>query len=115
MTKLLAITVVFLSFEHSAQATALSLREPLDRDNGNIEQIAGEYHGGTDRKNWGKVNEAYRARVMSGISNPEQNSGVPKNTQSNNSIDKIYAAYIGGKMNPQQKSEYEEDVNNGLM
>lgn len=126
MTKLLAIAVVFLSFEHSAQATALSLRESLDRDNGNIEQIAGEYHGEKDPKDWEPRTKAYIARVVN--SQPVKNVQIDKQSStfdkelakqtpqsSRPSIAAIYEAYKNDKMTDQEASEFEADVNNGLV
>lgn len=57
----------YLSPENASEAAGLLMKESLDRNNGDIEQAIGEYHGGTNRKAWGPVNRAYRARVMSGI------------------------------------------------
>lgn len=59
----------YLSPENASEAAGLLLKESLDRNNGDIEQAIGEYHGGTNRKAWGPVNKAYRARVMSGMQN----------------------------------------------
>lgn len=59
----------YLSPENASEAAGLLMKESLDRNNGDIEQAIGEYHGGTNRKAWGPVNKAYRARVMSGMQN----------------------------------------------
>ena len=55
------------SDKNSALAAGYLLKEALDRNNGNVEAAIGEYHGGTDRKNWGPVNKAYRQRVLSAM------------------------------------------------
>lgn len=57
----------YLSPENASEAAGLLMKESLQRNNGDLEQAIGEYHGGTNRKAWGPVNRAYRARVMSGI------------------------------------------------
>ncbi len=54
----------YLSPDLASEGAGLLLQESLKRNKGDIEQAIGEYHGGTDRKNWGNVNKAYRARVV---------------------------------------------------
>ncbi|CAE6958555.1 transglycosylase SLT domain-containing protein [Paraburkholderia domus] len=54
----------YASPHDAALGAALLLKEGLRRNNGNVEAAIGEYHGGTDRSQWGPVNAAYRARVM---------------------------------------------------
>ena len=115
MTKLLAIAVVFLSFEHSAQATASSSREPLDRDNGNIEQIAGEYHGEKDPKNWGPRTKAYIARVMNENKNVAQTKKSTEEGFSPVEISNIYNAYQSGAMPQDAVEEFEADVKSGVL
>ncbi|MAM38499.1 MAG: hypothetical protein CL949_08340, partial [Erythrobacter sp.] len=48
----------------AARVAALHLRDSMRRNGGSWEAAVGEYHGGTDRRNWGKVNQSYRARVL---------------------------------------------------
>ena len=48
----------------AAQVAALHLKESFDRNNGNIENTVREYHGGTNRKAWGTVNDNYVSRVL---------------------------------------------------
>lgn len=54
----------YLSPDLASEGAGLLLQESLKRNSGDIEQAIGEYHGGTDRKNWGDVNKSYRARVV---------------------------------------------------
>lgn len=54
----------YLSPELASEGAGLLLQESLKRNADDIESAIGEYHGGTDRKNWGAVNKAYRARVV---------------------------------------------------
>jgi len=54
----------YLSPELASEGAGLLLQESLKRNADDIESAVGEYHGGTDRKNWGAVNKAYRARVV---------------------------------------------------
>lgn len=55
------------SDNNSALAAGYLLKEALERNNGNVEAAIGEYHGGTDRTNWGPINKAYRQRVLSAM------------------------------------------------
>lgn len=57
----------YLSDELAAEGAARLVKESHDRNKGNISDIAGEYHGGTDRKNWGPRTKAYIDRVNAGV------------------------------------------------
>ena len=101
----------YLNDKNAAMAAGLLLKESLTRNKGNIEAAVGEYHGGTDRKNWGSANKAYRQRVMTA-----QNGGSPQpqNTyqkvkasfqqEQSPTIAKVYDAYRAGKLNAQPLS-----------
>lgn len=52
--------------EQAAKAAGLILKENLDRNGGNKAAAVAEYHGGTDRANWGKRTKAYVNRVTGG-------------------------------------------------
>jgi len=58
----------YLSPENAAEAAGLLLKESLKRNGGDPAAAVGEYHGGTDRANWGPRTQAYIGRVMSGQS-----------------------------------------------
>lgn len=53
----------YRSPEDAAKAAALLLKESLERNQGNVREAVGEYIGGTNRKNWGPVTQAYIKRV----------------------------------------------------
>lgn len=55
---------VTLSPENAAEGAGLLLKESLDRNKGDKAAAVGEYIGGTDRKNWGPVTQAYIGRVL---------------------------------------------------
>lgn len=55
---------VTLSPENAAEGAGLLLKESLDRNKGDKAAAVGEYIGGTDRKNWGPVTQAYIGRVV---------------------------------------------------
>lgn len=58
---------VALSPANASEGAALLLQEALKRNQGDPEQAVREYHGGTNRAAWGKVNDAYWQRVSSGL------------------------------------------------
>ncbi len=117
----------YLNDKNAAMAAGLLLKESLQRNKGNIEAAVGEYHGGTDRKNWGSQNQAYRKRVVTA-----QNGGqVPQQSQSTQStydrikaqrqaniapsIAQVYEAYRSGQLNPQQTKDFESHVKSGAI
>ncbi|MFJ0194021.1 hypothetical protein Q4307_07600 [Acinetobacter baumannii] len=112
----------YLNDKNAAMAAGLLLQESLKRNKGNVEAAIGEYHGGTDRTNWGSVNSAYRKRVLAA-----QNGGqVPQQStfqravaslkeQQAPTIAKVYEAYKSGKLNAQQKKDFESDVRSGAI
>jgi len=55
-----------LSPENASEAAGLLLKEALDRNKGDAAAAVGEYHGGTNRSNWGPRTQAYINRVMVG-------------------------------------------------
>lgn len=54
---------VYLSPENASEGAAILLRDSLKRNNNDPEMAVREYHGGTNRDAWGKVNDAYWSRV----------------------------------------------------
>ena len=112
----------YLNDKNAAMAAGLLLKESLTRNNGNIEAAIGEYHGGTDRSNWGPVNKAYRNRVMSaqtGNSHQEQPQSTFQRVRANYQQDqaptiaKVYDVYKSGGLSPEQKKDFEADVKAG--
>ncbi len=89
----------YLSDENAAYASALVLKEGLDRNNGSKPAAAGEYHGGTDRKNWGPRTNAYIKRVSSVTDQQEQ------------SFDDFYAWRQEKQRKAQQEKETLADFN----
>ena len=57
----------YLSPENAAEAAGLLLRESLQRNGGDVAAAVGEYHGGTNRRNWGPRTQAYIGRVTNGL------------------------------------------------
>ena len=112
----------YLNDKNAAMAAGLLLQESLTRNKGDVEAAIGEYHGGTDRTNWGSVNSAYRKRVLAaqnGGKLPQQNSFqravASFQEQQAPTIAKVYDAYKSGKLNAQQKKDFESDVRSGAI
>lgn len=64
----------YLSPENAAEAAGLLLKESLDRNKGDVSQAVGEYHGGTNRSNWGPRTRAYIDRVSTGLQGKQDDS-----------------------------------------
>ncbi|MBX7488841.1 transglycosylase SLT domain-containing protein [Qipengyuania sp. GH25] len=69
----------YKSPEDAARVAGLHLKESMDRNGGDWAAAVGEYHGGPDRSKWGRVNSAYRNRVLGGnaMSSEGGSAGVP--------------------------------------
>jgi hypothetical protein len=59
----------YLSPANASEAAGLLLQESLKRNKDDPEAAVREYHGGTNRDNWGKQNEAYWSRVAPALEN----------------------------------------------
>lgn len=116
----------WLSPENAALGAGYLLKEGLERNRGNAAEAVGEYIGGINRKNWGPVTKAYINRVMVGQKQaaPVETTAAPAQGRSLRgelaqqapavpSIAKIYEAYQGGLMSPEQEKEFEADVQSG--
>jgi hypothetical protein len=85
-------------------AIAALLNENLTRY-GNVQDALRAYHGGTDQKNWGALTQAYPQKVLSAMSKTQSQTlpGIPTGQQQGaQSDDAIFAAFTGGKAQPQQ-------------
>lgn len=65
----------YASPEAAAEVAALHLRESFRRG-GDWNQAVAEYHGGTDRRNWGPKTRAYVGRAGKGVSPVAENGAV---------------------------------------
>lgn len=97
----------YLSPENAAEAAGLLLKESLDRNKGDTAIAVAEYHGGTDRSNWGPRTKAYVGRVTGGAPAPAAPQGP--------NIARAYDAYRAGRMAPEDAAEFEADVNSGAI
>ena len=85
-------------------AIAALLNENLTRY-GNVQDALRAYHGGTDQKNWGPLTQAYPQKVLSAMPQAQTQTlpGIPTGqSQGAQSDDAIFAAFTGGKAQPQQ-------------
>lgn len=132
----------YLSPENSAEAAGLLLKESLDRNGQDPKLAVAEYHGGTDRANWGPKTASYVQRVTglplaapapqtaagaAPVSTPTSTPGaMPDGSQSTfdklnvdaaptSAIQNIFKAYTSGQMSPEQKAAFEGDVNSGKL
>lgn len=106
----------YLSPENAAEAAGLLLKEGLDRNGGDTRAAVAEYHGGTDPANHGPKTKAYVARVA-GAGGQSTFDRVKAQMQGDEapSIAQVYDAYKAGKLTPQQKADFEQDVNAGAV
>ena len=103
----------YLSPQNALEVAGRLLKDSLDRNKGDEESAVREYHGGTDRANWGKVNDAYWQRVSAGMSEAKggalgndfaawmaQNPATPETpaaaAPAKDKLGSDFAAWIGG-------------------
>lgn len=110
----------YLSPENAAEVAGLLLKDSLKRNDGDISSAVAEYHGGTDRANWGPRTKAYVARVVgtqpqapSGQSTFQRALSQQPQAEPANAIATIYQAYQSGQLPPQESSDFEADVKAG--
>ncbi|HGW3824828.1 TPA: hypothetical protein ACNICD_000547 [Acinetobacter baumannii] len=113
----------YSSDNNASMAAGLLLKESLQRNKGNVEAAVGEYHGGTDRKNWGSQNQAYRKRVVTAQNGGDNYAGSrsdlgianPARDEYKANSEKILAEYDRRKKEasqpkPEQSSEYKKKM-----
>lgn len=115
----------YLSPENAADVAGMLLKDSLDRNKGDVASAVAEYHGGTDRANWGPKTRAYVARVMvNQRQQPVQQTGSTFQRamasqqsiqQHPNAISNVYQAYKYGRMSQEEAKQFEDDVNSGLV
>lgn len=116
----------YLSPENAAEVAGLLLKDSLTRNKGDAATAVAEYHGGTNRANWGAKTRSYVARVL-GDQQAVQQGGQPaggstfqralarQQSVSPNAIAAVYDAYQSGKMAPEEAAQFEQDVKSGLV
>jgi hypothetical protein len=119
----------YLSPENAAEVAGLLFKDSLDRNKGSVPLAVAEYHGGTDRSNWGPKTKAYVQRVtgalpvIPNVDMPPASVGTGESTfdkvykaqQPQQQLAAVYQAYKSGKMSPEEAQQFEADVNSGAM
>jgi hypothetical protein len=114
----------YLSPENAAEAAGLLLQESLRRNRGNAALAVTEYHGGTNRANWGPITRAYTNRVMAGLNRTAsegQQQEAPAAAQSRQVAEALIApandptrqmlqAYERGEVSPEEAAAIEAAV-----
>lgn len=105
----------YLSPDNAAEAAALLVKESLKRNNGDVGQAVGEYHGGTNRDNWGPRTRSYITRVVGQQAQPQQSTFERVKAQRPRApqVADILNAYRSGQMAPDDAAAFERDVNAG--
>lgn len=119
----------YLSPENAAEVAGLLFKDSLDRNKGSVPLAVAEYHGGTDRSNWGPKTRAYVQRVTGALP-PVPNVDMPpaivgtgesmfdkvaKAQAPQQQLAAVYQAYKSGQMSPEEAQQFEADVNSGTM
>lgn len=113
----------YLNPQNAAEGAARLLKESLERNNNNPMMAAAEYHGGTDRNNWGPKTKAYVQRVASGGfggggSTPDEGKRAAPPTEpplTPQELSNIHNAYSSGRMDAKSAKEYERDIKAGVI
>lgn len=119
----------YLSPENAAEVAGLLFKDSLDRNKGSVPLAVAEYHGGTDRSNWGPKTKAYVQRVTGALPVvPNVDMPAPIVGTGESTFDKVskaqapqqqlaavYQAYKSGQMSPEEAQQFEADVNSGSM
>lgn len=122
----------YLSPENAAEVAGLLFKDSLDRNKGSVPLAVAEYHGGTDRANWGPKTQAYVKRVIGAVPDiPVVKQPAPasvgtgestfdkvfkqQQSQAPNQLAAVYQAYKSGQMTPEEAQQFEADVNSGAM
>lgn len=105
----------YLGAKNAAEVAGRLLKDSLDRNGGDVKEAVGEYHGGTDRSNWGPRTKAYVGRVTGGSTFDRVQAQRAAEQPAAPSIAKVYEAYKAGTMDPQARKEFEADVQSGAV
>jgi hypothetical protein len=125
----------YLSDENSLEVAGRLLKDSLGRNKGDIPAAVAEYHGGTDRSNWGARTKAYVQRVTGAAPTstlpaavaPAADSGAAPgdgpstfdklwgatNAPKPDQVANILKAYQSGAMAPEDAKQFKADVDAG--
>ncbi len=120
-----------LSPENAAEVAGLLLKDSLARNNNDPRLAVAEYHGGTNRANWGPRTNAYVTRVFDGTKadpTPLATTQAPDPAKPQSTFDRvssqmtgpsepqianILTAYRSGQMPKAASQQFEQDVKDG--
>jgi Transglycosylase SLT domain len=115
----------YLNPQNAAEVAGLLLKEGITRNKGDVSAAVAEYHGGTNRANWGPKTRSYVARVLGDQQSaqgalPEgastfQRALSKQQSVAPNAIAAVYDAYASGKMDPEEAAQFEQDVKSGAV
>jgi hypothetical protein len=114
----------YLTPENSIFGAFFLLDQSLRRNRGDVSAAVSEYHGGTNRANWGPITRAYTNRVMAGLNNPPEPVASQESRaalqdrvaqrqqqeQQRNPLTRVYEAYRAGELTPEEQKQFEDDV-----
>lgn len=114
----------YLNDQNAAEVAGLLLKDSLDRNNNNPALAVAEYHGGTDRANWGPRTTAYVQRVTSGLPALTATPGATATPSTfdvanammapkDSPLAGVVKAYQAGVMSPEDAKAFETEVNAG--
>jgi hypothetical protein len=125
----------YLSDENSLEVAGRLLKDSLGRNKGDIPAAVAEYHGGTDRSNWGARTKAYVQRVTGAAPTsapaapitPAADAGAAPadgpstfdklwgatNAPKPDQVANILKAYQSGAMAPEDAKQFKADVEAG--
>lgn len=112
----------YLSPQNAAEVAGRLLQDSLKRNQGDPTAAVGEYHGGTDRANWGAKTRAYIERVVGALPSSaarQDATGAGAEVVGRPPISdraliaRAYQAYRSGRMDPEAAAQFEQDVASG--
>lgn len=127
----------YLSAQNAAEVAGLLLKDSLKRNGDDPALAVAEYHGGTNRDNWGPRTKAYVSRVLDGAQSfavpdpaPVAATDLPLTTAPSgpstfdrlmekmgkppeSAMSGVFNAYKSGQMSPADAQQFEADVRAG--
>lgn len=114
----------YLNPENAAEVAGRLLQDSLQRNRGDVSAAVAEYHGGTNRANWGPITRSYTNRVMAGMQTDQEPVASQQSRaallgfiaqrqqeeQQRNPLTRVYQAYRAGELTPEEQKQFEDDV-----
>jgi hypothetical protein len=110
--------------QNAADAAAILLRDSLKRNKGSVPDAVAEYHGGTNRRNWGPITRSYVQRVTGQAMTDAAAGPAPYDStyarlkarqeaetdKTNGALTRAFEAYQSGQMAPEHAAALEADI-----